>query len=52
MALHDPSIRVRREAVNGLVESCDTKAIPVLKNLLEDKDPVIQRLVRKPLTHP
>ncbi len=34
MALHDPSIRVRREAVNGLVESCDRKAIPVLKDLL------------------
>jgi hypothetical protein len=46
MALTDSNIRVRREAVNSLAESCDEKALAVLKNLLEDKDAAIRRIAK------
>jgi HEAT repeat protein len=46
IALTDSNIRVRREAVNSLAESCDEKALPVLKNLLEDNDAAIQRMAK------
>jgi HEAT repeat protein len=46
IVLTDSSIRVRREAANSLAESCDEKALLVLKRLLESDDATIQRTAR------
>jgi HEAT repeats/PBS lyase HEAT-like repeat len=43
LALNDSSIRVRRTAAYSLAESYDPRAIPILQNLLESPDKIIQR---------
>lgn len=46
MALKDSSLRVRRVAADSLAQSCDPRAINVLKTLLQEDDTLLQRTAR------
>jgi HEAT repeat protein len=51
MALNDSSIRARRVAADSLAQSCDPRAMGILKTLLEENDTLLQRTARIALKH-